>query len=223
VPDPNLYAARALAAALLARGVAVEGGAASTTDSLAYRTARLGTPLAERLGRPVDDIIFPILSESQNTFAEYLLKILGREIDGAGSWEAGIAVERRFLRDAVGLDSTAFALVDGSGLATANLVTPRALVRLLDYVARHPRGAAFLGALARPGGPGTLLRRFLGTRVATRLAAKTGSVTHVNSLSGYVERGAGRRLTFAILANSHVATAEQILPLIDALVVEIAK
>jgi D-alanyl-D-alanine carboxypeptidase/D-alanyl-D-alanine-endopeptidase (penicillin-binding protein 4) len=223
VPDPNLYAARALAVALIARGITVEGGAASTTDSLAYRGARLGPPLAERLGRPLGDVIFPILNSSQNTFAEYLLKILGREIAGLGSWRAGLQVERRFLTDVVGLDSTAFSLVDGSGLSTGNLVTPRALVRLLDYLHRHPRRDVILRGLPRPGQPGSMLRRFVGTALETRVAAKTGSITHVNSLSGYVERAGGRRITFSIQANSHTAPSEQILAQIDSVVVEIAR
>src|SRR5207245_9715086 len=90
LPDPNLYAARALAASLARQGVSVEGGAASTTDSLAYRTVRCcGTPLLEYAGRPLPDIIFPILNSSQNWFAEMLLKILGRELRGDGSWRAG--------------------------------------------------------------------------------------------------------------------------------------
>src|SRR5438046_7949860 len=66
VPDPNLYAARALAASLLRKGVAIGGGAASTIDSLAYRGARAGPPLVEYQGRPLPDMIFPILNTSQN-------------------------------------------------------------------------------------------------------------------------------------------------------------
>src|SRR5438034_8518972 len=103
LPDPNLYAARALAAALLRKGVAIEGGAAGTTDSLAYRGARCCAPLVEYRGRPLPDILFPILNTSQNWFAEMLLKILGRELKGEGSWEAGLDVERRFLVDSVKL------------------------------------------------------------------------------------------------------------------------
>src|SRR2546425_9929421 len=115
LPDPNLYAARALAAALLRKGVAIEGGAAGTTDSLAYRGARCCAPLVEYRGRPLPEILFPILNTSQNWFAEMLLKILGRELKGEGSWEAGLDVERRVLVDSVKLDSTAFAPPDRPG------------------------------------------------------------------------------------------------------------
>src|SRR3989442_1711413 len=84
VTDPNLYAARALASSLLRKGVSIAGGAAGTTDSLAYRAVRCCStpppaPLAEDLGRPLGDLIFPILNSSQNWFAEMLLKFLGRE------------------------------------------------------------------------------------------------------------------------------------------------
>ena len=130
LPDPNLYAARALAHSLLARGVAVLGGTGSTTDSLDTRAARCcGKPLAEYHGRPLGDILFPILNTSQNWFAEMLLKILGRESAGVGSWDAGLDVERQFLIDSVHVDSAAFSLEDGSGLSAGNLVAPRARSR----------------------------------------------------------------------------------------------
>src|SRR6266700_1582079 len=188
LPDPNLYAARALGTELLKRGVAIEGGAASTTDSLAYRAARAQSPLVEYRGRPIGDIVFPILNTSQNWFAEMLLKLLGREFRGTGSWDAGLDVERRFLIDSVKIDSTAFALEDGSGLAAGNLITPRAFVRLLAYMHRHPKGAPFLAALPHASQPGSLLKRFVGTPLEGRVIAKTGSIDRVNSLSGYIER-----------------------------------
>ncbi|MGH7644899.1 MAG: D-alanyl-D-alanine carboxypeptidase/D-alanyl-D-alanine endopeptidase, partial [Gemmatimonadales bacterium] len=225
VPDPNLYAARALAFALERRGIAIDGGAGGTTDSLRYRSARATTPLAEYRGRPLPEIVFPILNTSQNTFAEMLLKLLGREIGGEGSWERGLEVERRFLIDSAGLDSTSFALDDGSGLSAGNLVTPRAFVQLLAYMRRHPRGGPFLTGLPRAGGPGSLARRFAGTPLEGRVVAKTGSIYRVNSLSGYVERGGpgGRWIAFAILANAHTVPTRLMLAQIDSLVVEIGR
>ena len=223
LPDPNLYAARALATELLRKGVAVEGGSASTTDSLAYRGARCCAPLVEYRGRPLPDIIFPILNSSQNWFAEMLLKILGREFKADGSWRAGLEVERRFLIDSVKIDSTAFALEDGSGLAAGNLVTPRAFTQLLAFMHRHPRGAPFLAALPRSGQPGSLLKRFVGTPLEGKVVAKTGSIDRVNSLSGYVERPGGRTITFSIQANAHAVPYAQMLTQIDSVVVEIGK
>lgn len=222
VPDPNLYAARALAHALQERGIAIEGGGASTTDSLAFRGARCcGAPLAEYLGRPLPDLIFPILNTSQNLFAEAVLKILGRERGTAGSWSAGLDVERHFLVDSVGLDSTGFTLDDGSGLSAGNLVAPAAFVQLLRYMAAHPRAGPFLAALPRSGAPGSLRTRFLLTPLEGRVVAKTGSINRVNTLSGYIEHPDGRRYTFSIQANSHAVPTRQMLAQIDSVVVAI--
>src|SRR5947199_392176 len=192
LPDPNLYAARALAASLARRGVAVGGGAVGTTDSLAYRTVRCcASPLLDVRGRPLPDIIFPILNSSQTWFAEMLPKILARELKGEGSWEAGLDVERRFLIDSVHIDSTAFALEDGSGLAAGNLVTPQAFAKLLAYMHSHPKAGAFVAGLPHAGQPGSLPKPFVGTPLEGRVIAKTGSIDRVNSLSGYIEPANG--------------------------------
>src|SRR6266446_6106914 len=216
----------ALAASLARRGVAVEGGAAGTTDSLTYRTVRCcAAPLLDFRGRPLADVIFPILNSSQNWFAEMLLKILGRELKGEGSWAAGLDVERGFLTDSVKIDSTAFALEDGSGLAAGNLVTPQAFAKLLAYMHRHPNGGPFVAGLPHAGQPGSLLKRFVGTPLEGRVIAKTGSIDRVNSLSGYIERanGGGRTITFSVQANGHAVPYAQMLAQIDSVVVEIGK
>jgi D-alanyl-D-alanine carboxypeptidase/D-alanyl-D-alanine-endopeptidase (penicillin-binding protein 4) len=224
LPDPNLYTARALASALLERGIAVEGGSVGTTDSLAYRGVRCCTaPLAEYLGRPLGDILFPILNSSQNWFAEMLVKILGRALGTAGSWDEGLGIEQRFLVDSVGIDSSAFSLEDGSGLAAGNLVSPHAFVQLLTYMYRHPKGGLFLAALPRSGQPGSLLHRFVGTPLEGRVRAKTGSIDRVNSLSGYIERPDGHALVFSIEANAHALSGRRLLGQIDSVVVEIGR
>src|SRR2546428_637015 len=197
------YAAGPLALALQRRGAPMEGGAASTPASLASRRARGQPPLAEYRGRPLADIVFPILNTSQNWFAEMLVKILGRELQGAGSWEAGLDVERRFLVDSVRIDSTAFALEDGSGLAAGDPVTPPALGPPPGFLPPPPPPAAPPAARPPPGQPGTLLKRLVGTPFESRVLAKTGSINRVNSLSGYIERPDGRTITFSVQANSH--------------------
>src|SRR6058998_3238642 len=224
LPDPNLYAARALEISLRKKGISVGGGAASTTDSMVYRTLRCcGNPLVEYRGRPLPDIVFPILNTSQNWFAEMLLKILGREVGDTGSWGKGLDVEKRFLVDSVKIDSTAFALEDGSGLAAGNLVTPHAFVQLLAYMYRHPKRAPFLAGLPRAQQRGSLLRRFAGTPLEGRVLAKTGSIDRVNTLSGYIERVDGRVITFSIQANAHDVPTRQMLAQIDSVVVQLAR
>ncbi|HKA59375.1 MAG TPA: D-alanyl-D-alanine carboxypeptidase/D-alanyl-D-alanine-endopeptidase [Gemmatimonadales bacterium] len=224
LPDPNLYAARALSASLRKKGIAVEGGVASTVDSMEYRSLRCcGSPLVEYLGRPLSDIVFPILNTSQNWFAEMLLKTVGRQVGDTGSWAKGLDVEKRFLIDSVKVDSTAFSLQDGSGLAAGNLVTPHAFVQLLAYMYRHPKRAPFLAALPRAQQLGSLLRRFQNTPLEGRVLAKTGSINRVNTLSGYVEKANGRVITFSIQVNAHDVRTRQMLAQIDSVVVQLGR
>jgi len=223
LPDPNHYFATALRLVLARRGVSIAGPTLSTVDSTRYREGRETPALATVSSRPLPDILFPILNSSQNWFAEMLLKILGREKAGAGSWDAGIKVERQFLIDSVMVDSTAFHLHDGSGLTTHNLISPRALAQILAFTWRHPNRAGFLRALPRAGAAGSLKDRFRGTPLDGRVIAKTGSISHVNSLSGYVERPKGGPLVFSIVLNHHNARYADALRQIDSVVVEMAK
>lgn len=220
MPDPNLFTARALRQALGDAGISVTGTTRSTTDSMLYRAARTAAPLAEAQSRPLRDWVFPILNTSQNWFAEMLLKQLGRQFGTAGSWEQGLAVERRFLIDSVKVDSTEFSLQDGSGLSTGNLITPLAFTRILRFIRAHPRYATFAAGLPQSGHTGSLRTRFLGTPLQGRVRAKTGSIGGVNTLSGYVDLPKGGSLTFSVEANHHTQDTATMLAAIDRVVVE---
>jgi D-alanyl-D-alanine carboxypeptidase/D-alanyl-D-alanine-endopeptidase (penicillin-binding protein 4) len=203
-------------------GIAVLGSTGSTTDSMRYRAARQGTALAEVSSRPVKDWIFPILNTSQNWYAEMLLKQLGRQFGGAGSWKAGLEVERRFLIDSMQVDSIQFALRDGSGLSSSNLVSPLAFATLLRWMHAHPRFESFAAGLPQSGQRGSLKSRFVGTPLEGKVRAKTGSISRVNTLAGYIELP-GRTLTFAVEANNHTLGSRVMLPQIDSLVVQMGK
>ncbi len=221
--DPDRYAALALRHELLAAGIVVRGAVRGTTDSFAYRTARAGTPLAEVTSRPLRDWLYPVLSASQNWFAEMTLKQLGAHLGAGGSWAEGLRIERRFLIDSVGIDSTEFSLQDGSGLATSNLIAPHAFTQLLAFARHHRDFDVIESALPASGQPGTLKNRFGGTPAATAVHAKTGSISGVNTLSGYVDRADGRVLIFSVMANHQTIGSARMLAAIDSVVVELAR
>jgi D-alanyl-D-alanine carboxypeptidase/D-alanyl-D-alanine-endopeptidase (penicillin-binding protein 4) len=224
LPDPNLYAARVFRLLLAEAGISVLGTTRGTTDSLRYQHARRAAPLAETRSRPLRDWIFPILNTSQNLFAEMLVKQLGRQFGAGGNWREGLAVERRFLIDSMGIDSTLFALADGSGLSAANLVAPVAFTKLLQFMQRHPRFQENFGAgLPRSGAPGSLRTRYIGTPIEGRVRAKTGSIARVNTLSGYLDLADGRTFTFSIQANHHAQGSRLTIAEIDSVVVAMAK
>ena len=222
MPDPALFTARAFRQALAEAGISVQGTTRSTTDSLRYRHLRLTPALAEVEGRPLRDWIFPILNTSQNWYADMLLTQLGRQFGVAGAWEEGRRVERRFLIDSVGIDSTLIAVDDGSGLSAANLVAPMAFAQLLRYIRSHHGWETFRPGLPQAGNTGSLRNRFRGTLLEGAVEAKTGSIARVNTLSGYFTVD-GKTYTFSVLANHHVAGGRRAIAQIDSVVVAMAR
>ncbi|MGE0351626.1 MAG: D-alanyl-D-alanine carboxypeptidase/D-alanyl-D-alanine-endopeptidase [Gemmatimonadales bacterium] len=223
MPDPALYAAQMLRAVLGEEGIAVMGATRSTTDSLEYQYLRARPPLAEVESRPLRDWIFPILNTSQNTFAEILLKQVGRVFGTAGSWREGLRIERRFLIDSIGIDSTQFSLSDGSGLSSTNLVSPLAFTMILRYIRSHRGWDTFAPGLPQAGLPGSLRLRFRDTPLAGRVRAKTGSISRVNTISGFIDRPDGRFLTFSVQANHHALRGRDVIARIDSVVVELGR
>jgi D-alanyl-D-alanine carboxypeptidase/D-alanyl-D-alanine-endopeptidase (penicillin-binding protein 4) len=221
--DPNRLAASALRRALAEAGISVQGATESTTDSLRYAGARATAPLAESASRPFREWLVPILGPSQNLFAEMLLKQLGRQAGGEGSWRAGLAVERRLLIDSVGADSTQFSLRDGSGLSHVNVVSPLTFARLLLWLRSRPNYPWFESALPVAGRSGTVRNRMVGTALEGRVKGKTGSIFRVNAFSGYVTLPNGRVRIFSIQSNNHDLGGSAMIARIDSLVVEIGK
>lgn len=143
-----------------------------------------------------------MLAPSDNQTAEILLRTLGREEGRAGTARAGLEV----VRDVVtgwGVSPEAVSLADGSGLSRYDELTPAALVRVLRAVWRSPLHEVFTSALAAPGEDGTLRSRLLDTAAREGLRAKTGSLSSVRGLAGFVEAGDGTTLTFALLINGY--------------------
>ena len=223
IHDAPTYAATAFRRSLESRGIIVDGSMRTTFDSSTYAAARTTSPLAEHSSPALPNILQPMLATSQNWFAEMLLKTLGRELRGQGSWAAGLDVERRFLVDSLGVDSTTFDLVDGSGLSTWNLIAPRAFVQILSRMRDLPRAGPFLDAIPTAGETGTLKTRFTDARLPGRVRAKTGSINRVNSLTGYLELPNGRAWTFSIQLNNHTGTTREALARIDAIVAALAR
>ena len=146
------------------------------------------------------EIVKGLLEPSQNWMAEQLVRTMGAELGKRGSWPEGLRVEKEFLTREVGVDSLDISFQDGSGLSAYNLVTPRAMVRILEYVRSSPNGGIYRNALAGPGEEGSTLQNRL-LPLEGRVFAKTGTITHVNSLSGFVFTASGRELIFSILTN----------------------
>ncbi len=166
-----------------------------------------GRVLAALESPPLTEIARGILEPSQNWMAEQLLWTLGAarpstDEDGAdrSTPDAGRAALTAYLVDELGLDSLAANPEDGSGLTAQNLLSPHTLVAILDHARRAPWGEAYREALASPGEEDSTLERRL-PELEGRLWAKTGTISNVNSLSGYLTREDGTLLLFSLLSN----------------------
>ena len=154
---------------------------------------------------------------SENLHAELALRLAGKLHGYGGSFEGGIAAVKQFLLQA-GLKEDEFTFLDGSGLSRRDLVTPAATVQLLIYAARQPWGPAFEESLSVSGVDGSLSDRFQKTPAVGLIHAKTGSLSHVNALSGYGQTQTGKRFVFSIFCNNHNLPASKVLAAMDAVV-----
>ena len=173
--------------------------------------------LAEHFSAPLLDDIRVTNKTSQNLHAELALRLAGKLRFTGGSFEGGREAIKQFLLQA-GLKEDEFTFLDGSGLSRRDLVTPAATVQLLIYAARQPWGAAFEESLPVSGVDGSLADRFQNTPAAGLIHAKTGSLSHVNALSGYGQTQKGRRFVFSIFCNNHNLPGSKALAAIDEIV-----
>jgi D-alanyl-D-alanine carboxypeptidase/D-alanyl-D-alanine-endopeptidase (penicillin-binding protein 4) len=140
---------------------------------------------------------------SQGFYAEQIFKTVAAEKTGKGSWEASVGLVRGFLAT-LGLDASRFQLRDGSGLSPENRVGARDLTEFFRGMTRHPQGAVWRSTLAVSGEPGGTLRtRLRDPLMLGRVEGKTGSLSGVSTLAGYVTASSGKTYVFAILLNGN--------------------
>jgi serine-type D-Ala-D-Ala carboxypeptidase/endopeptidase (penicillin-binding protein 4) len=195
VEGPELFAAGALRAALIAQGVTVDGQVRIGRTPLdAVSVATFDSP-------PLEKIVTQMNGESNNHFAELLFRDAAQSVGTPGSAENGNILLRRFLYEKADVAPTAVFAADGSGLSTLDRVTPRAMVQLLGYVRKAPWGAVLEQSLPVAGETETLKHRMRHTPAMGNLHAKTGTTNDVNSLGGYVTAKNGEQLVFAFIYN----------------------
>ncbi|MEE2897661.1 MAG: D-alanyl-D-alanine carboxypeptidase/D-alanyl-D-alanine-endopeptidase [Gemmatimonadota bacterium] len=224
IRDPVRQATAALGRAIADAGITLEHGARVVwVDSVRVGRGCVSGAVRECPNAglvftlespPLSQLIAGILKPSQNWMTEQLIRTLGAERGEQGSWSEGIDAILGFLTEQVGVDSLDVAPRDGSGLSAYNLVTPRALVRILQYMSGGANAAAFRSALARPGEENSTLERRL-MDLEGRVFAKTGTISNVNSLSGYLVQNDGTEVIFSILSNGSGLSSSVVRAAID--------
>ena len=194
VLNPGEYFLQHFRNVLVAEGISVERATLESNRGVAgaQELAKIESP-------PLATLLVETNQESNNLYAEVLLRSLGT---GASrdSTELGLKKLKETLT-ALGVDPQSYSLADGSGLSRQNLVSPEAIVQTLKRMAQTPQATIYRASLPTAGANGTLGRRFLNTAAQGNLQAKTGTLTGVSALSGYLDVPGYQPLVFSIMVN----------------------
>lgn len=218
VANPTLWTARLVRARLVAAGVAVDGEAVDADDL--PDAPRAGELLGTVPSRPLTDVVTPMLKRSINVYADALLRLATGRGGPRETLAAQAAARRRLQEWGVAEDEAR--MVDGSALSRWNLMSAGALVTVLAHEFAGGVASPVMQALPVAGVDGTLADRMKGTAAAGNVRAKTGAMTGVRSLAGYVTTGDGEPLAFAVIVNNYEGAASAAVAAIDALAVRLA-
>ncbi len=201
VNNPTQFAAVVFKEILESKGIKVKGYSADNDEMNEVIDYNNLTKLFTQYSPTLDRIVYVINKNSNNLYAEQLLKTIGLKKEKFGSTDNGIKAEEPYLKQ-MGIDPDNIQIVDGSGLSRLNLVTPMQINNLLRYMYKSKSFKSFYESLPIAGIDGTISRRMINTRAQNNVHAKTGYINSVRSLSGYVTTADGEMLTFVIITNN---------------------
>ncbi|WP_445305912.1 D-alanyl-D-alanine carboxypeptidase/D-alanyl-D-alanine endopeptidase [Microcoleus sp. T3_A4] len=180
---------------------------------VASAARNLNQELATVKSPPLAELVRETNRESNNLYAEVLLRLLGKvtgkmPVPQENTGESGLK-ELKTVLTQLGVNPNSYILADGSGLSRHNLITPEALVETLRLMANSPAASIYRQSLSIAGESGTLKNRFNITPNRVILQAKTGTMSGVSALSGYIEVPNYEPLVFSIIVNqSDLSTAK---------------
>jgi len=217
VTNPPLYCGTVFREALVRNGIQVMG------------TVKIGTvpsdkpELSWHASPPLYQIIRGMNKESDNFTAEMLFRQLGNGQDSITSDPAKNNKLTEMLKD-MGFGEESFRIADGSGLSRYNLCSAEQLVKVLTEVYRDPAlRPELLASLPIAGADGTLSRRLMEDEYKGIIRAKTGTLTGVSSLAGFVSSPNNKTYCFAIMFNNYTSKANAIRALQDSIVARLIR
>jgi D-alanyl-D-alanine carboxypeptidase/D-alanyl-D-alanine-endopeptidase (penicillin-binding protein 4) len=214
VVDPNNYFLRRFRIALIREKIRLGETAVVSEGVNQQELAFVESPL-------LSDLVMETNQNSNNLYAEALLRaIASSQPKKPDQTTVNTALEvLKTTLTQLGVNPTGYVIVDGSGLSRHNLISPEALVQVLQGMAKTPAASVYRASLPVAGKSGTLKSRFQNTPAEGIVQAKTGTVTGVVSLSGYVNNSKYEPLVFSIIVNQSEQKAKALREGVDEIVV----
>ena len=197
IDDPLAFCVQTMAETFRKRGIRLSGEYSTQKDSISVDPP---TPLFSYSSVELQDINKVMMKSSSNFMAEMLFHYLGGGDEGVAKPVAELCAE-------IGSASPTFKIVDGSGLAKQNRMSPADLGRLLCHSYHQPWFPTYLQALPIAGVDGTMKRRLGGADSKAQVFAKTGGMSGISSLAGYFKAADDQLYAFVIMGNKLSSTA----------------
>ena len=220
VGNPTFWFASVFRNRLLREGIEVTGEAWDIDDVAAPVGAPSGTVLYTHRSPPLAAIVQPLLKDSINVYGEAVMRLNADAVVPATN-DAALAGLRRRL-DSWGIPPDSQQIIDGSGLSRRNTITADAMVVILRKMHDPSYASPFMTGLPIAAVDGTLGTRMRDTPAAGNVRAKTGTMSNIRSLAGYVTTLDGERLAFVVMVNNFEGSGALGNQATDAIVVRLA-
>lgn len=205
--EPTGYALDVFKKSLEENGVQLIGKSKIKTG----KTAKDASVITSKKSMPLKDLLIPFMKLSNNGHGETLTKEMGKVVNGEGTWSDGLEVINQALAD-LGVNTDTILLRDGSGMSHKTVIPAGELSQMLYVVQDKSWFPAFEKSLPVAGNKerlvgGSLRYRMTEGAAKGNVIAKTGSLTGVSSLSGYVTSKDGKKLIFSIMINNYLGSS----------------
>ena len=226
--NPTLWFVNNLRSRLLSAGIEVSGGAYDIDDVTPTPEGLLAHVLFTHRSRPLRELVQPLLKDSINLYAEAVMRlnvhgqtVMRLTAQAAGSNDAALEGFGKRLAS-WGAPVNGQQIVDGSGLSRRDTVSAETILTVLRHM-HDPAGTSpFVTALPIAGVDGTLRDRMRNTPAAGKVRAKTGTMSNIRSLAGYVKTRDGETLAFVAMVNNFEGTGAAANQALDAIAVRLA-
>lgn len=223
ITNSTLFYTTVLKETLESRGIAVEGIPIDCDDiNLWNHTPEDFVLIEKHLSPPLKEILKGMMKRSQNLYAETMPRILGLKEENVGSFKMGKKVVEETL-ESFGIKPKTYAYMDGSGLSRYDYISPKQIVKILTGMRKSKFGNDWIELLPIAGVDGTLKNRMKGTKAEGNVKAKTGTISNVRSLSGYITTKNGEELVFSFIVNGHLLSSKDTEDVTDSVLEMIAE